>query len=384
MSRFLLFLFSLSVSVGAFGASFQNKVGGPPWLHGVGQIKPNGDPNGYDRWVSWMGHEPDIVAVWTASVENWNEFEDGNTGYYFKTTLGFLPKSTPVVLSYPMVPKSISNRNCQNPGMWDQFARGDFDRHYRAWARNFKTIVQSYGRDPANHVIRLGWEMNGDWYPWSVCNKVSEFKASWERAVSILRAEIPGIVIDFSPAREFVGYTTGRNFNGTPGCDLDCFLPAPDSYDVISRSVHDGRPYTTDEDSWRRSNYDPSAYGAKQFGLVDIVAAAKQHNKKIGLTEWGTQMEDCDSNHKKAPNPSLFFNKVHEFLQQNAALVAWDIHFSVSCTELYSRQPTDAAQTYKALWDAGSGGGNLNINTPSGGNGNDSAVPRPPEIISAN
>ena len=39
--------------------------------------------------------------------------------------------------------------------------------------------------------------MDGDWYPWSICDNVTKFKASWERAVNIIRTELPGIVIDF-------------------------------------------------------------------------------------------------------------------------------------------------------------------------------------------
>jgi hypothetical protein len=270
-----------------------------------------------------------------------------------------------------MVPRSVSNNDCKNPGMWDDFAAGKFDAHYRAFARSFTDIVRSKGRDPANHVIRLGWEMNGNWYPWSICNKVEEFKRSWERAVNILRTEIPGIMIDFSPSRPYVGFTEGRAYNGTPGINLEGFLPAEHSYDVISRSHHDTHPSVTSEDTWQAHLRPPAS--KKEIGLLELVEAGIAHGKKIALTEWATQMEDCGPNHRTAPDPALFIKKTYEFLTENAANIAWDTHFSPSCTQLYGRQSTSAAEAYKSLWGSGSGGG-----------GDTSPVrPNPPQLTTA-
>ena len=114
----------------------------PSWPSGVGAISV---PDGYNDWKDWMGYDVDIATVWTAAerVLTWDDFENGNTGAYFKNTMDAIPKSTPIVLSYPMVPKSVSNKNCGNPRMWDDFAAGKFDEHYRTFARNFNAIVRS-------------------------------------------------------------------------------------------------------------------------------------------------------------------------------------------------------------------------------------------------
>jgi hypothetical protein len=345
----LLFLFSTH----AFAAEIINRSGGPSWPSGVGQILL---PKGYDSWKSWTGYDVDIMTVWISKADTWAQFEtaSGNDDTYFTGSMSYLPKTTPIVLSYPMLPESLSNRGCSNPGVWDRFAAGDFDEHYTAFARAFRARVEGFGRNPADHVIRLGWEMNGDWYAWSICNKQTQFKASWERAVRIIRKEIPGIKIDFSPARPYVGFTGGKNYNGGPGCDLECFLPAEWSYDVISRSTHDSHPFVVDESSWQ-IHLDPPA-NDRRIGLLDIVRAAKAHGKKIALTEWAPQMTDCNDSFSRSPKPELFIRKVYDFLSSNAELVAWDTHFSVGCVALYNRESTEAAREYRAKWGGGMGG----------------------------
>jgi len=319
-----------------------------------------------------MGYDADIMAVWVSvsSMHTWDDFRtgQGGSGAYLLNAMDILPKSTPIIVSYPMLPQSHSNRGCNNPAVWDQFVRGDFDQHYAVMARNFKQLAQQHGRDPSNHIFRLGWEMNGEHYPWSICNKVSEFKQSWERATRIIRAEIPGVLFDFSPAHRYVGYTTGRNYNGTDGINLAGFLPDPSTYDVISMSHHDVRPFTTSESVWQNSVYDPPR-SERKIGLKELVDTATAKGKKFALTEWGTQMVNCGPDHPAAPDPALFLRKTYEFLWANRSKVAWDTHFSVGCTQLYDRTSTRAAQTYRDLWRSGrdDGGG--------------SSVPAPPQQI---
>jgi hypothetical protein len=373
MKRILLIVASLlAFPSHVVAASLNNNLaGGPPWLSGVGQISM---PNGYETWKQVMGHDVDIMAVWVSvsSMYTWEDFRTGKggAGTYLLDAMRLLPKSTPIIVSYPMLPKSDSNRGCANPAVWDRFARGDFDDHYRVMARNFKALAQQYGRDPSNHIFRLGWEMNGEHYPWSICNKVSEFKQSWERATRIIRTEVPGVIFDFSPAHRYVGYTAGRNYNGTDGINLAGFLPDPSTYDVISMSHHDVRPFTTSDSVWQDYVVSPPR-SERKIGLQELVDTATAKGKKFALTEWGTQIVDCGDDHPAAPNPALFLRKTYEFLWANRSKLAWDTHFSVSCTQVYDRLSTAAGQTYKELWGR-DGGSNTSPNTE----------PLPPHAVS--
>lgn len=346
-----------------------NKPGGPSWPSGVGQIVT---PDGLNSWQRWMGYDADVVVAWSYPATTWADFRSGraDTGYYFQQALKYLPKSTTIVHAYPMLPAEVSNRGCKNPGVWDQFAAGNFDQNYRDMARNMRGLVEDSGRDTSTIVIRLGWEMNGEWYPWSICNKVPQFKQSWERAVRIIRDEMPGVQFDFSVSRPYAGFTTGRNYNGSPGINLAGFLPADDSYDFISRSTHDGQPFTTNAETFEASTLNPPA-SSRSIGLIEVRDAAVARGKKFALSEWGAQMQDCDGNWKQSPNPAMFLENVYKFLSANAEHVAWDAYFSPGCTQLHGRQTTDAAKKYKALWGSGN----------SSGGGNDDAAPNPPNQL---
>ena len=377
MIRTILLVSLLAAALPASAGPIPNLPGGPSWPHGVGQIYM---PDGLDQWQSWMGHDVDMMVVWSHPASTWAAFESGHgdIGAYFLNALKILPKTTPIVHAYPMLPEELSNKNCQNPGIWDRFAAGEFDSHYRTMAQNMKNLIQNSGRDPQTVILRLGWEMNGDWYPWSICNKVAEFKASWERAVGIIRSVMPGMRFDFSVGRPYAGFTSGRNYGGAAGVNLAGLLPSSSTYDVISRSTHDGLPFTVDDATFTQSTYNPPA-SSRTIGLLELRDTAAAVGKKFALSEWGSQMEDCHASGTwpTAPDPELFVRKVYAFLAANADMVAWDSYFSVSCTQLYGRQTTGTAMAYKSLWNSsGSTGGG------TGGGQTTASPPKPPELVS--
>jgi hypothetical protein len=189
-------------------------------------------------------------------------------------------------------------------------------------------------------------------------HKVSAFKTAWARVVSAIRTEIPGIYVDFSPARAYVGFNAGRDYSagvcGSGGCDLAAFVPVSTSYDTLSLSVHDGLPHTVDQATWEFAYLDPPA-SERRIGLTELLAVAVANDKKVALSEWAPVMADegCGGVWIKSPDPALFIQKVFDWLDANKSFVAFDTYFSPSCTSLYNRQATDAAITYKACWDDG-------------------------------
>ena len=248
----------------------------------------------------------------------------------------------------------------RTPVFGSSLPQGASTRNYRAMAHNVRALIQGAGRDPSNTIIRLGWEMNGDWYASSIC-KVSQCNQSWARAVGIIKSVMPGVMIDFSPD---VGFTAGRNYGSTAGVNLDGFLPTDSIYDVISLSHHDGLPFVTSDSTWQE-HYAPPA--SKRFiGLKELVDTAAKHDKKFALSEWATQRSDCEGKWKTSPDPALFIRKTYEHISANKARLAWHKYFSVGCTQLYGRQSTEAAKTFKTLWTADS---------------EDPPKPAPPELV---
>ena len=52
-------------------------------------------------------------------------------------------------------------------------------------------------------MLRLGWEFNGPWYPWSLSSTNSadsprEFIAYWQHIVTLMRAIAPGLQFDWN------------------------------------------------------------------------------------------------------------------------------------------------------------------------------------------
>jgi hypothetical protein len=331
-----------------------------------------------------MGYEPDIVTVWlpygnqvSGCSETWEQLASaisrGSCNYYVANSgygaMALLPATTPIVIAAPMVPLDMSNRNCKNGAVWDQMAAGAYDSYWSTFATNLKNLAIAHGRDPANHVLRLGWEMNGDWYPWSICSKQAAFRTAWARTIRVIRDVIPGLMVDFSVAAPYVGFTAGRVYSGA-GVNLAGFLPDSSTYDFISLSTHDGFEDTVDDATWQQTHISP---GGNRIGWAEVINTAKAVGKRIAASEWGAQMTDCDSNWDTSPRPDFYLAKVYELFAANQASLAFETYFSPGCTALHSRQETEAAQTYKSLWSSASP---VASNPP--------AAPNPPESIIAN
>lgn len=77
-----------------------------------------------------------------------------------------------------------------------RIASGQYDAYIDAWARRLKTFLGGpdgvFGTGDDRRVyIRLGHEMNGNWYPWSAAmgnNSPAEYIGMWQRVVNRFRA----------------------------------------------------------------------------------------------------------------------------------------------------------------------------------------------------
>lgn len=122
-----------------------------------------------------------------------------------------------------------------------------------------------------NAIIRIGWEANGDWFPWSAATgEQTDYIAAFRHVAAIFKAASPGFRIDWCV-----------NF-GPVNVPADQIYPGDDVVDIIGMDIYDNNPQsaTDPEASWQ--NYLNSPYGLiwhKQF--------AAQHNKPMSYPEWG-------------------------------------------------------------------------------------------------
>jgi hypothetical protein len=345
----------------------------------------------YEAWKNWTGYEPDVAhIIMNWHVDTWEDLGAGAISQSaFESVISFLPKNTTVAILFGPIPygSGMSNRYCERPQTWSEIAAGRYDQYYRSAAAAIKSRLIAAGRDPANTILRYGHELDGGWYPWSVCGVTAQtFRAAWKRMVGIWRSAMPGIIIDFSPSRLNAGYnwstpgSSGGSFQynlvaGKPnGYSLAEWAPDPADYDVISVSLHDSDPRVDSLAGWQRHTGEIPT--DKRFGMIDAVNLAQAQGKKVAYLEWGLFMERSDNSgggcsaghwdpgHLDAPTPEsqlYFVQQVYTWMWRYRHLLAYETYFSQSCANLHmgsssthgTRQNTPAAIYYRSAFRSG-------------------------------
>jgi hypothetical protein len=212
---------------------------------------------------------------------------------------------------------------------FEQCAAGVYDVHFRALG----TTLKKYGREDS--YIRLGWEGNGDWFPWSANGNTTAWKACFRREVRALRSVVPEVQIDWN-----------MNKNGnTNAVDL---YPGDDVVDVIGVDYYSMYPALNSPAAWDRmfmkteSNKTPVGIGA-------WLAFAKSHGKKLSVPEWGVN----NGGDGGGGDDDVYVQHMYDFFQRNAEHIAYEAYFNTQCPN-FCIGPTGknprAAAKYRQLW----------------------------------
>ena len=164
-----------------------------------------------------------------------------------------------LVLSTPMLPDSGATL--------ETGATGAYNHHFQALAQ--KLVAE--GQEDA--VIRLGWEFNGDWYPWSAVPNPAAFKATWRHVVATMRG-VAGARFSFDWCPN----------SGPSRMNAELAYPGDDVVDYIGLSAFDAAweapPSPTPEWRWTRIR-------DQFYGLAWQRDFAWQHGKPMSYPEWG-------------------------------------------------------------------------------------------------
>ena len=201
----------------------------------------------------WRGRSTDFATDYLAT-DDWSKIE-----YPTWWLQRWSTTSTPLVLGVPMLvndPATTLQRG----------AAGEYDGHFRQLAR---TLVQyGYG----NAALRVGWEMNGDWYRWSATTDPDAWFAYYRRIVLAMRS------------------VAGQSFRFDWNVNLgSSAMPATRAYpgdayvDYVGIDVYDwkwGAPLATPAERW-------DWITSQQYGLDWVSAFATAHRKQLTVPEWG-------------------------------------------------------------------------------------------------
>jgi len=229
-----------------------------PIPYRIGYITKD-DPNNAQIIDGWLGRPLDVLGT-TITL----------SGYWIPT----FPSNVYVSAAVPML--TIQGWDPYNLFDMEKAATGAYDTYYRGMATTLS-------KGPAKVLsVRFGWEMNGNWYPWSaggpggVHNNHSNYIDTFRRMTTIFRSVIPGVKIEF--CTNYAYNPTISNASGTP---LD-YWPGNEYVDIISMDFYQ----SNNGGEWSNTQSQGT------YNLDWLANYAKQHNAKVGLSEWGATHDD--------------------------------------------------------------------------------------------
>ena len=186
----------------------------------------------------------------------------------------------------PVIAVGLGTSSDNGPGTLQQIASGAHDDTYRG-------IAQAY-RDAGYKTvdIRIGWEMDGNYMPWSMGNTTASADA-WRAAF----AHVADVLHGVSGMKVNVVWNPGLSNNNQ--VDVRETYPGNDKVDIIGldiyshaykydSSVSDSQFYNNPS----ASQYHPTGIDSVQWGLAQTMAFALAHGKSVGIAETGVGVGD--------------------------------------------------------------------------------------------
>jgi hypothetical protein len=147
-----------------------------------------------------------------------------------------------------------------------QGAAGAYNQYFATLARSLVAGGQG------SSVIRLGWEFNGGWFPWSAGGHAASFIGYWQQIVTTMRS-VPGANFRFEWNPTLGDLNVG---------DLASYYPGSAYVDYIGADVYDEAWATYPGAAAEFSTIENETYG-----LNWLASFAAQEGKAITFPEWG-------------------------------------------------------------------------------------------------
>jgi hypothetical protein len=295
------------------------------WKSGV-----NGDPvinrASVEAFCTWRGRTCAMAMLYT-DRQSWDSMTR-NSGWLFDAFAGFPGQ---LAISQGLVPDDHGSDLAA-------CAAGDHDKDFHELGA---LMVRKHRADS---IVRLGWEFNGTYMPWSATN-TQRWKDCYRHAALAIRSANPSALLDWT-----------INSHGTPheacdGISTNCY-PGDDVVDIIGIDNYDMAPSAN-------SAAEFAAIGAAPDGLDWLYAFAMQHGKKFSVGEWGTA--PGGKHNTNGENPA-FIQWMYDWFVAHAANLSYESYFN-DCqrdevgSNLYrpvgpgcNRQNVNAGNVYRSLF----------------------------------
>jgi hypothetical protein len=270
-------------------------------------------------FTAWRGSSAPIVLDYLGQ-DAWSDIS--NPRWLLDEWQSFHQSGGQLVLSVPMLVSSPTG----------SFAAG-VAGHYDAYFASLGQQLVADGYDSI--ILRMGWEFNGNWFPWSVQTgsatmRPQEFVAYWRHLVDLFRA-IPGSKFGFD-------WTIN---NGSDGEAAIASYPGSKYVDYIGVDLYDrgwapdGGPISDPATRWNQ-------IVNQQYGLNWWLAFAQAHHKPISLPEWGLEYQ---SGWNGGGDDPYFIDQMYAWIRRNHP--AYETYFNYGGSVINSGETPLAAAAYQ-------------------------------------
>ena len=298
-----------STAMAAGTAAASRHRSGLTWASGA--YLPSATPATAAAFGAWRKHPLDIAEVWP-NRSTWASIAD--PAWLYRTWEG---SPYTMVISAAMLPTDVpgaSIRAC---------AKGAYNAHWR----QFGQVISSYGL--GSSIIRLGWEFNGNWYPWAATDPTA-WAECWRQAVTSAWSTAPRLRWDWNVNRG-VSSALADPTRAYPGNRYVSMIGI-DSYDMW--------PPVASAGGWHQQ------LDGKQ-GLNYWLAFAKAHGKKLSVPEWGSVRYGRSA----GGDDPRYIRNMRAFFAANAPYIAFEAIFENPIGNYAVGHTTPkSAQAYKAAF----------------------------------
>lgn len=175
-------------------------------------------------------------------------------------------------------------------------------RHDSSFAKVAALLKQN---GHADAWVRIGWEMNGGWYPWAMKGHEQDYANAFAHVSRLFKAALPACRIVWCPS-----IYMNQQWPDAP-------LPDPSTIDVMGLDAYN-EAYPAQSDPKVRWGH---VYG-DSWGVNNIVAIAKKYGKPYAFPEWGTGERSDGPN--GGGDDAYFVQQMAQYVQGAEFAGYWD------------------------------------------------------------
>ncbi|MCM3884174.1 malectin domain-containing carbohydrate-binding protein [Frankia sp. R82] len=274
-------------------------TGSGTWLSGAGVADPY-------AFGAWRGRPVEVWETWNAQAD-WATMKRLDTVHAYFTGEKAAPFN-----------RRWTGRLSFSQALWAKgetaatTAGGANDANFRAIAQGLKDV--GFG----NAFVRLGWEMNGDWFYWHATPANADaWKAGFRRVYEIFKGVSDDFQIVWNP-----------NKSADFPFDVRTVFPGSDHCDVIATDWYNMYPAIHDQKSWDAHYMDVESSGAP-YGIGAWIAYAKAQGLPLAFPEWGLNAGPGFGSANGSGDDAIYIQRMHDVFANPANNVVYESYFNL-------------------------------------------------------